>query len=144
MKNLLFIFLTVFALNTNGQTKVASYFIGKYGSTQYEHFSFTTDKGKAVNVVYAYGKLPKEIKLKYLGAKSEISGKFFTVRFPNGRELLIQAKGLNIQVYAADGTYSKTFAWEYEGPVNGIGTFCDVCAEDEKEAMAILKKGYFN
>jgi hypothetical protein len=34
------------------------------------------------------------------------------------------------------------FTWAYEGPVNGVGTFCNVCAKDEKEAIAVIN-GWF-
>jgi len=44
-----------------------------------------------------------------------------------------------LQVTDERGTYNKLFSWEYEGPVNGMGTFCEPCAGDPEEAMQLIR-----
>ncbi len=124
------------------QTAVASYFFGTPGEASYEHLSFWVKAGRRATITYAYGAGRKEVGLKYLG-KTQLAGKpGFRVQFANGHVLSVVPSGKLLLVSAA-GQAPKSFAWEYEGPVNGIGTFCDVCATDEKEAMQLLRTYYF-
>ncbi len=88
-----------------------------------------------------YGKDRKEVNVRYV-AQAGTSG--FTVQFPNNTILTIKPVGTSLKVTNSKTNYAKTFSWEYEGPVNGIGTFCTVCAQDEKKAMKLLKSSYFN
>jgi len=67
----------------------------------------------------------------------------FKVKFSNGFTLtIIPQKDLSLIIKDHKGKYKKHFKWMYEGPVNGVGTYCSVCAEDEKEAMQILFDDY--
>lgn len=128
---------------STAQSKVANYSYDKYGAAQYEQFSFRVKDNKRAEITYSYGKDPKEIKLQYMG-KAQINGdSCFKVQFPNKYVLYVIAKDRVLKVVDADGKYNKTFKWEYEGPVNGIGTFCGVCAADDDEAMELMKRVYF-
>lgn len=129
------------AQEMSGQ-KVANYSVGKIGGNTYEHFSFWTNEGKRTDIYYNYGKNNKEIKLEYLGAKTIQGRKGFEVKFPNGLILFAIPTGNNVRVINPRGKYNKVFEWEYEGPVNGVGTACTACAEDETAAMIILKDAY--
>jgi len=64
------------------------------------------------------------------------------MQFTNKYVLYIIPAGLSLKVIDSSGTYSKIFSWQYGGPVNGIGTHCDVCAEDDTDAMKILRLAY--
>ena len=124
------------------QMKVAGYSFGKPGTDKYEHLEFWTKDGQRTEVNYAYGKDRKEVKLQYLG-KDQVNGyTCFKVKFTNNYILYVIPKGLQLQVSDAICKYNKTFSWEYEGPVNGIGTFCNVCAEDDEDAMKLIRAVY--
>jgi len=125
----------------NAQMKVAQYAVGEPGTVAYEKLSFWVNKGKRTDVYYAYGKDLKEVKVKYLGRKSANGVSGFAVQFPNGHALTITPSGTILKV--TDATEApKIFAWEYEGPVNGIGTFCRECTENKEEAMQLIQTYY--
>lgn len=136
------ILILLLVVNAKGQTKVANYGVSKPGTDKYEHLSFWIEEGKRANIYYAYGKDRKEMKLQYLGVARMGKRSGFKLQFPNGFTVIVFAKNSLLLVRDFKGKYNKTFTWEYEGPVNGIGTFCDVCTEDEKEAMQLLKSHY--
>ena len=121
--------------------KVANYSIGSYGSPSYEHFSFWVTDGK-LEVSYSTKDRDKELPLSYEGVQDCKGVPCFKLSFSNGNALFAQLKGNTLYVSDNKGTYSKTFKWEYEGPVDGRGTFCQPCAADPKEAAALLKKHY--
>lgn len=139
----LLIFSTLLiATRLTAQIKVANYSFGKPETDKYEHFDFWTKDGKPTEVNYAYGKDRKEAKLHYLG-KDKVNGSpCFKVKFSNNYVLYILSKGQQLLVTDGSGKYNKTFSWEYEGPVNGIGTFCDICAEDDQDAMNLIQSNY--
>jgi hypothetical protein len=130
------------SVTAKGQVKVANYAFGKPGTGKYEQLSFWIKNGAREEVQYTYGKGRKEVKLQYLG-KARLGGDTcFKLQFPNRFTVFVVPKRLRLKVRNSSGKYNKTFSWEYEGPVNGIGTFCDVCAEDAKEAMQLLRLHY--
>jgi hypothetical protein len=122
------------------QTKVANYSLGKPGTDKYEHFEFWIKNRKRADINYSYGKKNKEVRLKYLGDTILNNDSCFKVQFSNKYILYIIPSWSDLKVTDNEGKYNKVFRWEYEGPVNGIGTFCDVCAEDETEAIRMIKK----
>ncbi|GAB3588625.1 hypothetical protein [Hymenobacter daeguensis] len=121
--------------------KVAQYAVGEPGTVAYEKLSFWADKGKRTDVYYAYGKDQKEVKLKYVGKKNVGGAAGFVVRFPNNHTMTVAPSGTALKV--TDATEApKLFVWQYEGPVNGVGTYCRECAENEKEALQFLQTYY--
>ncbi|MES2544487.1 MAG: hypothetical protein V4548_06360 [Bacteroidota bacterium] len=142
MKILLIIFTSIFFSTVNAQLKVANYSIGEYGTKAYEHLAFWTENGKRTYIEYSYGIEPTEVKLTVLEQKNVTIKKSIKVQFPNGYTLYVNPNGLNLNINDDNGKYSKTFEWEYEGPIEGRGTFCEICAEDEKEAMRLVQKSY--
>ncbi len=138
-----FTFFTAAATEISA-AQVANYSTGKYGQANYEHFSFwTNDSGKAGEIQYRYGKDSAELNLTYIGVSSFKGMNGFDVKFPDGKVYFV---GLNsnktIKVVDKNGKYNKTFRWEYEGPVDGKGTFCQPCAEDADAAYNLLKTFY--
>lgn len=112
------------------------------GTAQYEHFSFWVKDGKRGEITYTYGKNAREQPVTYLG-KAIINGQAcFKIRFANNYVLYVIPQKTQVKITDQAGKYLKTFPWAYEGPVNGIGTFCDVCAEDEREAVKLINLCY--
>ncbi|MFD1258529.1 hypothetical protein ACFQ3S_17110 [Mucilaginibacter terrae] len=134
----LFLFTSV---NSFAQ-KVANYSFGKYGTPDYEHFSFWIKAGKRAEVTYSYGKDNKAMAATYLSTGLHQGKKCFKVELPGNYILYILPAGSKLQVAALTKNYHKVFNWAHEGAVNGIGTFCNVCAKDENEAMVVIK-AYF-
>lgn len=134
--SLFVLFLTVTVIAQD--QRFANYSVGKYGTKDFEYISFSDQGG----ITYSYINEEKEIKLDYLGPSTWKGARAFKVQFPNGIILNVIPMGLNLKVVGEDGKYLKIFRWHYEGPVNGIGTACTVCADDEKEAMRIIKKRF--
>lgn len=122
--------------------KVANYATGKSGTASYEHFSFYVEGGKASDISYAYGEPRKEVRLRNLGKASYKGLSGFKVLFPNKLVLYVIPAGNTLKVYDDKGKYAKTFSWEYEGPVDGRGTWCSQCMQDDKAAMQFLKSYY--
>jgi len=124
------------------QLKVAQYSFGEYGTVAYEHFAFCTNNGERSKIYYSYGKTPHEIELHFSGRDTMNGKPFFKVRFSNGHELYVIPKGLQVRITDLTGRYDKTLSWEYEGPIDGRGTHCDVCAADDSDAMEVLQSAY--
>lgn len=149
MKSLLTIFFFTLALARSNHAlpahdegRVANYSYGKGGTKDYEAFSFWIKDRQRGDIVYSYGKDSKEVILTYERAVTVDGVHGFEVRFPNGLKLSVLPRGQSLHIVDAKGNYNKVFRWKYEGPVNGIGTFCNECAEDAKEAMEVLNE-YF-
>lgn len=142
MKKATLVFIAILFLGktVSAQTKVANYSFGKPGTDTYEQLSFWVKDGQKSRIDYTYGKDRKAVKLRYVG-KYDAS---FKVQFPNNTALTVNPKGTTLIVTNTKTNYVKTFNWEYEGPVNGIGTFCNVCAEDKEDAMQLIRTYYSN
>ena len=140
LRSIIFILGSAFSTSANAQEKLANYSFGAPGTDKYEHFSFWADHGKHTRIEYRYGKNQTSMYLKFAG-KTMINGRqAFKVLFPNKLVLTVIPSGKNLTVTGSN--YRKIFVWEYEGPRNGVGTFCAPCTEDEHEAMNLLKAFY--
>ncbi len=136
-------FIIGLMLVTYNQTlaqQVANYATGTPGNENYEEFSFWVRNNQRSTIDYTYGANRKSLRLKYFGKGTNPSA--FQVKFPNQLVLTLIPNGNTLLVKDAKGTYTKTFTWKYEGPVDGIGTFCTYCAKDEKAAMKIIRTYY--
>src|SRR6266508_2258722 len=122
------------------QQRVANYAFGRIGTKSYEHLSFWTQNNERSEITYSYGENEKEIKLSYKGVDNFKGEPCFKIEFSNGKLLYVIPKGKSLRVVDDNGQYNKLFRWEYEGPRNGIGTFCNVCAGDEREAMRFIRR----
>jgi len=124
------------------QNQVANYGFGQPGTAGYEHFSFWINNGRRTDIHYAYGKDRNDNPLRYGGA-SRLGGQpGFKVRFESGRTLYVVPSGNVLLVRTAPTATPKTFAWEYEGPVKGVGTNCSVCVADATAAAQLLRRHY--
>src|SRR3546814_19790485 len=65
----------------------------------------------------------------------------FRSRFPNGLVLDVVPQGTALHVSDRSGKYSKTFEWQYEGPVDGRGPFCTPCVE-EADAIGFVRRNF--
>jgi hypothetical protein len=122
--------------------QVANYGYGQPGTAGYEHFSFWTLNGRRSDVGYAAGSNREDARVSYVGPASVGGQPGFRVKFLDGRTLTIVPSGTTLLVRDATGAAPKTFAWEYEGPVNGVGTVCSVCVADAAAALRLLQKHY--
>jgi len=102
----------------------------------YEQLSFWADADGATRVLYRWGGTDRKLVLQPLGASMQAGG--FALRFPNGLVLDVVPEGDTLRVRDRKGGYDKVFAWKYEGPVDGHGTFCTPCV-DEAEAGAFVR-----
>jgi len=118
--------------------KVANFSLPAYGydSAKFEEFSFWADGKGGKRIQYSYDKGDKALTLAALGPSAD--GKRFAARFPNGYVLDFAVDGDKLLVSDRQGRYRKTFAWMYEGPVEGRGTFCTPCVE-EADAPAFVR-----
>ncbi|MBD2701192.1 hypothetical protein IC229_11135 [Spirosoma sp. BT702] len=139
---LIFLFSTLVGTLANAQMKVANFSFGEPGTDTYEQVSFWAKDGQRGDIYYVYGKNRTETRLTFLSKTMPSIGNGFRVQFPNKLVLNVIPMGDRLKVVDDKATYQKTFSWQYEGPVNGIGTFCNVCAQDEKEAMRLVRTYY--
>ncbi|GAB2688401.1 hypothetical protein GCM10027037_08640 [Mucilaginibacter koreensis] len=138
----LFLLLTGLSVMASAQ-KVANFAFKKYGRPGYETYGFVADHNRRTTIDYTYGNSGSPIALTYAGTTIYKGKKYFKVIFPDHSMRLFAPVGNQLQVVDPVKKTSKTLAWEYQGPVNGVGTFCEACAENEKEAMRIVKRYYW-
>jgi hypothetical protein len=123
------------------QRRVANFSSGKPGTASYQSFSFWVTDGRRAQIVCNYGPDYAEVELTWAGSAVLNGSRYFKVQFPGGQMYHVIPQGLSLKVVGAKRQDARLFKWEYTGPVNGIGTFCEPCA-DERESMDIIKK-YF-
>jgi len=126
----------------HAQNQVANYGFGKPGTAAYEHFSFWTKDGRRTDIQYAYGRDRKDTQLRHAGPTRVNGQPGFKMRFANGHTLYVVPSGTTLKVATSATAAPKTFAWEYEGPVNGVGTNCSVCTPDAAAAMRLVQRHY--
>lgn len=122
-------------------TKVANYAIPDtdHSSPAFEQFSFSVGRDGNTRIDYGYGVPNKQLVVRQV--KSAAGMKGFAVRFPNGHVFDIVPASDTLVVSDRDSDYRKTFTWRYEGPVDGVGTFCTSCVE-ENEAMGFVRSNF--
>jgi hypothetical protein len=139
------IFLVLFLLigSAYAQPQVANFSTGKVGTKSYEHFSFWVDDGVRGDITYSYGKSRREIRLNYAGRDTLNGIAVFKIEFPNNEVFYVISQRTYLKIVNKKGNYNKIFRWEYEGPINGIGTFCEPCTGNGKESVALIRKYFF-
>ncbi len=129
----------------SAQTQVANFATGKVNTGSYEHFSFYATNGARGEITYVYGKegvSGAEIKANYLGTDTWRGMTGFKIGLLNNQVLLVVPQKTSLKIIDEKGKYNKIFRWEYEGPVDGRGTWCEQCTQSGKESVALLRK-YF-
>lgn len=142
IKTTLLAVITLLAAVSVKAQKVANYSAGKYGTAAYERISFWLEKGKPSEITYTTGRFGEHKPVKYLGKSTYEGKRSFKIQLPDNRVMQVIPFGDNVKIVGTAKNYNKVFIWAYEGPVNGMGTFCEPCAEDEKQAMKLLNSAY--
>jgi hypothetical protein len=153
MKTIISPFLVMFCLlggtmhahAQDDELRIANYSIGKPGTSDFEELSFWADHRKVqrLGVTYAYGVNRKELELVYLKPAAGSAPLSFGVQFPNGKifQIQVQEKTGSLLFTGDRAKYRKTFLWEYQGPIDGVGTACTVCV-DEDEAIPFIVENF--
>lgn len=142
----LIIFLVLLLPATSFGQRVANFAYKTFNAEDFEAYGFWVTGNEVGDINYSY-KTPegdiKTMKLQYEGTEMLSGEKAFKVLFPNNLRLYVVPRINNtLKVASLDGTYSKVFRWLYEGPVEGRGTFCEVCAGNAQEATKLLRTYY--
>ncbi|RZK24637.1 MAG: hypothetical protein EOO56_00620 [Hymenobacter sp.] len=133
--------LSLAARPAHAQNRVANYSCGQPGTAAYEHFSFWTNDQQRTDIQYAYGKNRTDVRPRYAGPGRLQGQPCFKVQFAR-RTLYLRPSGTTLLVAASATAPPKTFTWEYEGPVNGVGTVCSMCAPSAAAAMRLVQRHY--
>lgn len=142
MKTILLFLMSAPIFTGIGLKQVANYSVSDYGNPQYEAFSFWINEKNEPFIQYFYGENEKEVKVKYLGKAIIGNVACFKMVLNNNLILYASQEKNKLRVKNTNGTYNKLFNWKYEGPMNGIGTFCQPCTEDEKKSKDFITKYY--
>lgn len=132
-KNFYTIICMLFATNLYAQ-RVAYFSSGTYGTKNYEQLEFNKDR----TCYYRYGSKNKEYQIIYLGSRNGV----FNVTLPNNIIASVYVYKEYIEIKAIKGYYNRIFTWQYQGPSDGIGTWCESCCQSENEAYKFLKRHY--
>jgi hypothetical protein len=137
------IFLSSISLRSFSQDEAKTYaffMIGNYSYPEWEKLEFELRDYKRV-IRYSYKKNEKGHVLQTLGTKYIGNQKALIVRIPKYDKtylILTDKRNSRIIMMSEDQTYKKSFPLGYEGPIDGIGTYCDSCANEPKEAFEIV------
>ena len=137
-----FLLVLLAASPAQAQNTVANYVYGQPGTASYEHFSFWTKDGQRYQMQYSYGPDRIDATLRYAGLAKVDGQAGFKVQFADGHTRYITPAGTTLRVATSPTAAPKEFAWEYEGPVNGVGTACSVCTPSAPAAMRLVRTHY--
>lgn len=131
---------------TLAQDKTHAFFmVGDYASPNWEKLMLdNTESGQ--RLMYAYKQHETGIRLEPIGKKRVNGQTVVLVRMAGvGQPYLIRRDrvGHKLIMTSQDGGYRKTFTLGYEGPVNGVGTYCGSCANEPAEALKLVD-AYFS
>jgi hypothetical protein len=143
MKPLLLL-ITLILLHTSQDVKVATWSAGVSDTNSYESLSFWIKDNQRAYIRYAHGKESEDTELNWLGPDSLDGRKGFRAGFPapGHRLFFISPDGFSLQVLDRHGTYRRTFQWEDENKSGDSTVTCQICAQNEGEALDWLHK-YF-
>ncbi|MPR35634.1 hypothetical protein [Salmonirosea aquatica] len=126
---------------SHAQTKTRAFFmVGDYSQPEWEKLAFEVD-GTKCSIMYAYRKHETGYPLKILGVGKVGNAKALRVSIPGFNKTYLIYKDVpkkGLVMVSEDQSYRKFFALGYEGPVNGVGTFCASCANEPAEAFALV------
>ncbi|QJD81289.1 hypothetical protein HH216_08435 [Spirosoma rhododendri] len=146
MFSLLTVCLTLLSRPTLAQEKTSAFFmVGDCASPDWEKLSFEKTKAGSV-LTYAYKQHEDGVRLQPVGVKSVNGQRVLLVRMPGvSQPYMIRRDraGERLVMTSQDGRYRKLFKLGYEGPVNGVGTFCETCANEPADAFRLVD-AYFS
>lgn len=122
--------------------QVANYYAGTPGTSSYQHFSFWSHEGRRYNLQYSRDSTRTDITARYVGPAQVAGAPGFRVSLANGQLRYVVPADSVLLVRATPTGPATTFRWEYQGPVNGVGTACSVCAPNAGAAMRLVRR-YF-
>lgn len=143
---LLGICLTLSTGPTLAQEKTSAFFmVGDYASPNWEKLSVAKTKAGPV-LTYAYKQREEGVRLMPVGIKSVDGQRVLLVRIPGISQpytIRRDRAGERLIMTSQDGRYRKLFKLGYEGPVNGVGTYCATCANEPADAFRLVD-AYFS
>ncbi|RFZ81651.1 hypothetical protein DYU05_17640 [Mucilaginibacter terrenus] len=134
--------LVVLTSITSYAQKVANYAAGKPGTSSYRGYSFYLTGTKPTEISFRSGADRNESNVTYNGKATYNGKRCFKMTLTGNKVYYAYPVGDKLAIVNATSKKAETYTWEYEGPVDGRGTFCEACAEDEKEAMKLMKSSY--
>jgi hypothetical protein len=140
---LLLVILTLFC--NYQDVRVLTYSIGKADSAGYESLSFWIKSNQRAYIRYAHGRDAEDIELLWAGRDSLDGRRGFRVRCnaPDTLNWTIVPQEYSLIVADRRTKYRKEFHWENEnGGATSADSVCDICAQNEQQAMGWLRK-YF-
>ncbi|MBS1664044.1 MAG: hypothetical protein JST68_23565 [Bacteroidetes bacterium] len=136
--------LTLLTLFRNYQdVRVLTYSVGKADSTGYESLSFWIKSNQRAYIRYTRGQDAEDVELLWAGRDSLDGRRGFRVRgtAPDSMNWTIVPQEYALIVADRRSRNRKEFHWENERAASPDST-CDICAQNEKQAMGWLRK-YF-
>ena len=134
-------FFALSILTLSAQDKTYAFFmLGNYAYAEWEKLEFELNANGG-DITYSYAKKPNGIKLKNLGIKYVGQYKVLMVQIPGSAKIYYLNPDPNnkrLQFKSSDNKYNKWLPLGYEGPVNGIGTYCERCANEPEDAFEIV------
>jgi len=124
--------------------KVATWSIGKPDTETYESLSFWIKENHRAYVRYAHGSSETDTELRWLGPDAINGRKAFRISVPQSGACcwVIAPDSAGIQVIDRRTNSTRTFYWEDGNPAGDSTVSCAICALDEQQAQAWLRK-YF-
>jgi hypothetical protein len=141
----LLLFIAFFGPYLFQDVRVATFSTGKTNTATYESLSFWIKGNKRAYIRYSHGKEAEDLDLSYQGPDNSSGKPGFRALFPgNKHSFYIQPAGDTLLVTDQDQRKRsiKYFVWEDEGNSADSLSNCSICAQDEQDAMDIVKK-YF-
>ncbi len=128
------------------QEKTSAFFmVGNHASPDWEKLAFSKTKAGTV-LTYAYKQREDGVRLQPVGSRSEAGQQVLLVRIPGISQpytIRRDRAGERLIMTSQDGRYRKLFKLGYEGPVNGVGTYCATCANEPADAFRLVD-AYFS
>ncbi|MBX7226210.1 MAG: hypothetical protein K1X55_09265 [Chitinophagales bacterium] len=135
----LILFLFIHLQKSFSQEKTHSFF--EYRPEKANRWEILSFDSEQHIITYSYAKHPEGYVLRIIGSKNVNGKAALIVAIPKiEKEYFLYLNNTYEQLTfeCADGSYKKTFTLGYEGPVNGIGTYCEQCANEPTEAYELF------
>jgi hypothetical protein len=135
--------LTIFCSQGFSQKEVkttAFFMVGDYSNPEWEKLVFKV-VGSDFSINYSYKKNEKGHLLEIMSLMDIEKQTALVVKIPKFNKIyyiLRDKKNAKITMMSQDKSYRKTFSLGYEGPINGVGTYCASCANEPAEAFKIV------
>jgi hypothetical protein len=142
-KSILFVSFLLSGL-LDQDVKVATWSIGKPDSGSYESLSFWIKDNHRAYVRYSHGQNEEDTELQWMGPDAGAGHPAFRVSTPKTGACcwVIAPDSAGIEVTDRRSNSTRTFHWEDANPSGDSTSSCSICARNEKQAQAWLRR-YF-